>query len=110
MGQAHHRNIDPQIQRRPGWSQFARGRDWRRSWHARRSKRAVFNYGGLHQAHTARPRRHRQRLQKAWPKTAGGNAGRVALAFTTKSTKRNKEFLIIFVFFVSFVVESNPWN
>ncbi len=60
--QAHHRNIDPQVQRRAGWSQFACGRDWRRSRHARRSKRAVFNYGGLHQAHTARPRRHRQRL------------------------------------------------
>src|SRR5438309_9736063 len=80
MGQAHHRNIDPQIQRRPGWSQFACGRDWRRSWHARGSKRAVFNYGGLHQAHAARPRRHRQRLQKAWAKTTGRNAGRAFVA------------------------------
>src|SRR6267378_3242464 len=90
MGQAHHRNIDPQVQRRTGWIEFARGCDWRRSRHARRSQRAVFNYGGLHQAHTARPRRHRQRIQETWPKTTGWNARRIALTLTTKVTKVTK--------------------
>src|SRR6266478_4489404 len=97
MGQAHHRNIDPQVQRRAGWSQFARGRDWRRSRHARRSKRALFDHGGLHQAHSARPGCDRERLQKTWPKTAGGNAGRAFVAaFLYLSFRAESRNLLLF--------------
>src|SRR5882724_8073938 len=97
MGQAHHRNIDPQVQRRAGWSEFARGRRRRRSRHARRSKRAVFDHGGLHQAHSARPGCDRERLQKTWPKTPGGNAGRAFVAaFLYLSFRAESRNLLLF--------------
>src|ERR1700731_236806 len=90
MGQAHHRDFDSQIQRRAGWLEFAGGRRRRRSRHARRSERAIFDHGGLHQAHAPRSRRYRQRLQKTWTKTAVRHAAGVIVT-TTKSTKVTKK-------------------
>jgi len=63
-----------------GGIEFARGRGGRRSWYARRSERALFDHGRLHQAHAARPGCDRERLQKTWAKTAGRNAGRTFVA------------------------------
>ena len=63
--------LDSQIQWRAGRLEFARGRDRRGSRHARRSERAVFDHGRLHQAHAARPRGDAERLSQTRIETAG---------------------------------------
>src|SRR6266487_4609704 len=80
MGQAHHRNLDPQVQWRSGWIKFARGRGWRGSWHARRGERAVSDHGRLYQTHATGPRRHAERVSQARIETTCRRPSRTAVA------------------------------